>query len=237
MYSNVIDGNFTTNYTYTLFRAGKFVRVPSIFGDDTNEGTIFTPSAINNYTDMNQFLKNNFPRLTTGELAELDALYYQNTTTVHPGRGAFWRTAANAYGEMRYNCPGIFVSTALRNASVPSWNYHWDVLSPANAASGLGVTHTAESGSIWGTSGSPDSRLIPTIQAYWTSWIRTKDPNTYRLAGAPSWEQFGGDLLARLRFGNSTAGTGNTIVRMEGVPGDQKMRCQYLSSIGAKTSQ
>lgn len=32
MWSNVIDGNFTTDYTYNLFTQGNFVKVPSIFG-------------------------------------------------------------------------------------------------------------------------------------------------------------------------------------------------------------
>ena len=46
MYSNVIDGNFTQDYTYKLYDQGKFVKVPVIFGDTTNEGTIFTPSGL-----------------------------------------------------------------------------------------------------------------------------------------------------------------------------------------------
>lgn len=32
MYSNVIDGSFTTDYTYRLYNEGKFVKVPVIFG-------------------------------------------------------------------------------------------------------------------------------------------------------------------------------------------------------------
>lgn len=32
MWSNVIDGNFTTDYTYNMFSQGKFVKVPAIFG-------------------------------------------------------------------------------------------------------------------------------------------------------------------------------------------------------------
>ena len=32
MYSNVIDGSFTTDYTYKLYAEGKFVKVPVIFG-------------------------------------------------------------------------------------------------------------------------------------------------------------------------------------------------------------
>ncbi|TVY13631.1 Para-nitrobenzyl esterase, partial [Lachnellula arida] len=64
MWSNVIDGTFTPDYTYALFAAGRFVRVPVIFGDDTNEGTIFTPKNISSYPSMNSFLLNNFVRLT-----------------------------------------------------------------------------------------------------------------------------------------------------------------------------
>ncbi len=121
MYSNVIDADFTTNYTYALFAAGKFVHVPSIFGDDTNEGTIFTPTSTNDVTEMNNFLKDNFVKLSTTELAEIDSYYPQAGT--YSGKGDYWKAAANAYGEMRYNCPGIFVSSAIEGAGVESWNY------------------------------------------------------------------------------------------------------------------
>lgn len=32
MYSNVIDGDFTTDYTYNLYQQRKFIRVPTIWG-------------------------------------------------------------------------------------------------------------------------------------------------------------------------------------------------------------
>ena len=32
MYSNVVDGDFTSDYTYKLFAEGNFVKVPVIFG-------------------------------------------------------------------------------------------------------------------------------------------------------------------------------------------------------------
>jgi carboxylesterase type B len=32
MYSNVIDGDFTTDFTYRLYAQGKFIKVPVIFG-------------------------------------------------------------------------------------------------------------------------------------------------------------------------------------------------------------
>ena len=230
MYSNVIDGTFTPDYTYKLFAEGKFVKVPMIFGDDTNEGTVFTPSDINNYTQVNTFLKNNFAKLTAAQLAQIDHFYPK--AEQFSGRGAYWRTAANAYGEMRYNCPGIYLSSVATSNGLPSYNYHWDVLSAANAASGIGVPHTDESGSIWGTAGAPESALNPTIQAYWTSFIRTKDPNTHKLKSAPTWGKWDAAGMHRLHFVNDP-----TQVAMETVPADQKERCSYLSSIGGILGQ
>jgi hypothetical protein len=32
MYSNVVDGDFTTDFTYKLYEQGKFIKVPVIFG-------------------------------------------------------------------------------------------------------------------------------------------------------------------------------------------------------------
>lgn len=81
-------------------------------------------------------------------------------------------------------------------------------------------------------SSAPDSALIPTIQAYWTSFIRSKDPNTYKLAASPRWETFGAVDLKRVLFPNDPQE-----VRMESVPVDQRVRCAYLSGIGASIGQ
>ncbi|KAG4437930.1 hypothetical protein IFR05_006600 [Cadophora sp. M221] len=231
MWSPTIEGNFITDYTYNLFAQGKFVKVPSIFGDSSNEGTIFTPAKLNSTLDVHNFLGDNFPNLTEAQLAQIDVLYPK--AEQYPGKGMYWKTGANVYGEMRYNCPGIYVSSAIVERGMPSsWNYRWDVLSPSNAASGLGVTHAVTTASIWGTSTAPDSALTPTIQAYWTSFIRSKDPNTYKLATAPKWETFGTADFKRVLFANDVKK-----VAMESVPVDQMTRCKYLSEIGASIGQ
>ena len=108
----------------------------------------------------------------------------------------------------------------------------WDVLSPKNAANGLGVVHTAELQSIWGTSNAPDNASIPTIQAYWTSFIRTKDPNTYKLKSSPEWTTFNSTGMGRLHFPNDP-----TNVKMESVPADQRARCAFFQSIGPSAQQ
>lgn len=141
MWSNVIDGNFTTDYTYNLFSQGKFVKVPAIFGyvlqppvtssqlieanrDDTNEGTIFTPAQINSTTAMNSFLQDQFVKLTAADLDQIDQYYPE--AEQFPGKGTFWRAAANAYGEMRYICPGIYISSMVtEHGEEASYNYQY----------------------------------------------------------------------------------------------------------------
>jgi carboxylesterase type B len=138
MWSPVIDGNFTANYTYNEFAQGHFVKVPSIFGyvhthfhhrlkltmnsDDTNEGTIWAPGSLNSSTAMDNFLKDNFVNLTESDLEQINSFYPESQQ--FPGKGTFWEAGANAYGEMRYTCPGIYISTMISShGGTPSYNY------------------------------------------------------------------------------------------------------------------
>lgn len=100
------------------------------------------------------------------------------------------------------------------------------MLNSRDAISGLGVEHVGELGSIWG-GGTPTERpLVPTIQGYWTSFIRSKDPNTYRKAGSAVWGNFG-TSMSRLRFPNDPSKVG-----MEKIDPGLHAKCQYFASIG-----
>ena len=108
---------------------------------------------------------------------------------------------------------------------------------------GYGVSHTIELNAIWGPNntngGAPTSyyaggvnaHVVPIIQAYWTSFIRTYNPNTHRLSGTPTWEAWTVENRdRRLLFQTNTTA-------MEDVPLDQKARCAYLASIGLSLNQ
>ncbi|ELR02396.1 hypothetical protein VC83_02545 [Pseudogymnoascus destructans] len=229
MYSNVIDGpgGFTEDYTYNMYADGKFVKVPVIFGSVANEGTLFTPSKTDNVTDMTNFLKNNFAKLTTDQLNHIASLYPHDETK-YPGKGAWWRTAADAYGELRYNCPGQFMSQMFENHTdgTSNWHYSWDVIPPINTKSGMGAMHAATMYSIWNIATGKGAELNPTIQAYWTSFIRTKNPNHYRLPGTAEWGTFG-TAMDRMDFRNDPQN-----VSMEAVGASERTRCHYYSTIG-----
>ena len=89
----------------------------------------------------------------------------------------------------------------------------------------MGAMHASTMYSIWNISTGQGAELNPTIQAYWTSFIRTKNPNTYRLPGTVEWGTFG-TTMERLLFP-----TDPNNVTMEAVGAGEKTRCDYFSSI------
>lgn len=118
---------------------------------------------------------------------------------------------------------------------------HWNVLDPTLVEEGYGVPHTSEVNAIFGpenvNGGAPASytttnaAIVPVIQGYWTSFIRTFDPNTYSAPGAPVWQAWTqNDTFTRLLMQTNQT-------HMESVPNAQRDRCAYLSSIGLSLKQ
>ncbi|KAL4784263.1 Alpha/Beta hydrolase protein [Aspergillus varians] len=248
LYGPVVDGDLIPDYTYRMFEEGRFVKVPVIFGDVTDEGTVFVPANLNSIAAANTFLQAQFPRLTPQHLSRINEYYFRNinSSQLYPGATRYWHPVSKAYGELRYKCPGIAMSTAFTDAGVPNWNYHYSVQDPADEASGRGVWHVVEINAIWGldnvwwseTISSPppasyytsNAPIIPVMQGYWTSFIKSFNPNKYRYPGSPTWETWGGGGGERLFIR-----TGET--RMESIPGGQRKRCEYLISIGVELTQ
>lgn len=243
MWGPTIDGDLVPDYTYALFAGGRFVRVPAIIGDDTNGGTVFTPSGTATLAASNLFLHNQFPALTLAQLAAADALYPNPDAAACPAAGCYWRQVSNAYGEMRYMCPGLYISSALAAASAPSWAYRYNVEDPTQVAEGYGVPHTVEANAIFGplyyTSSPPASYLangtnaavVPVVQAYWASFIRSLDPSAHRLPGSARWDQWTPDGQERMLF--NTSG----VTLMETVDKDLRTRCSFWAANGVSIRQ
>lgn len=240
MYGPVLDYDFITDYTLSAYSRGQFIKVPAIYGDDTNEGPTFAPRSTSSYAQGNTFLQNNFPSFTLQQLQQIPKFYPVEGTPSFPNSGRFWRQIGNAYGELRYTCPGVFVSQQLADRKVPSWNYRWNVIDPEDNAEGLGVTHTVEIHAIWGPEntrnqspasyrlGGVNAPIVPVVQGYWTSFIRSFNPNQYKKEGTPTWEEWGEQR--RLMFQTNRT-------RMEEVSEEQKRRCEYLLSLGVDLKQ
>ena len=124
--------------------------------------------------------------------------------------------------------------------SIPNFLIHsYNVIDPQQEEEGFGVSHVIELHAIWGPAnagpGTPASyfttnaAIIPVMQGYWTSFIRTFNPNTHRAAGSPTWEPFGSTKSRILFETNHT--------RMETVPQDQAERCSFVSGIAIRNLQ
>ncbi|KAI1346036.1 vacuolar triacylglycerol lipase [Xylaria sp. FL0043] len=234
----VIDGDFVQNLTYDAFADGNFVKVPLIVGDDTNEGTIFTPQSASTIGASDSFLKSQFPYLTLEQLGKINSLYPNQDNASCPSAGCYWQQVSAVYGDMRYTCPGLFISSVMPK----SYSYRYNVEDPTQVAQGLGVPHTVEVNAIFGPDNVPgapasyfpggvNAAVVPVIQAYWTSFIRSFDPNKYRLNGSAHWDVWKDSKQDRLLF--ETGGK----TKMEVVDDAMQAKCNYFHSIGAAVRQ
>ncbi|KAF5027064.1 hypothetical protein F66182_833 [Fusarium sp. NRRL 66182] len=243
MWTVVLDNSLVPDVTYRLFEQGRFIQVPLITGDDTNGGTGFAPRNANTVQQSNDFLKSQFPFSTTEQLAQLQSLYPNQNDTC-PNRGCYWRQISDVYGDMRYMCPGLYISNSLvSNGVARSWNYRYNVEDPAQVAEGLGVPHVVENHAIFGpglTSSNPPASYLegqinapvaPVIQSYWTSFVRSLDPNTHRHPSSVKWEPWTAAGKQRVVF--ETGGE----TRMETPSQDLQKKCTYISSIGPSIRQ
>ncbi|KAL8688892.1 MAG: hypothetical protein Q9218_005309 [Villophora microphyllina] len=239
-YNPTLDHDFIPDYTLNLFSSGRFLKLPAIYGDVTNEGTIFVPRSTDTIDDSNTFLQAQFPLLNNTQQEWIQKSYPPTDQQFSGKSGKYWRSTADAYGEMRYICPGMFLNNVYAAHGIKgNWNYHYAVLDPGANKSGMGTPHVEELNAIWGAPpGSPPSyktvnaRAVSVLQHYWLSFIKTFDPNALRLEGTPVWEEWTSSAFSGSMMGSKRilfADGGNTTV-MESVEQAQWERCKVLTS-------
>ncbi|KAL8806816.1 MAG: hypothetical protein Q9182_001076 [Xanthomendoza sp. 2 TL-2023] len=250
-YNPTLDHDFIPDFTLNLFSTGRFLKLPAIYGDPTNEGTVFVPRNLETAEASNNWLQAQFPALNSTQKTWFQETYPPATTKPNYtlNTSIYWQSTAEGYGELRYICPGLFLNNIYNRYAVKgNWNYRYEVLDPENEKNGYGSPHVAEVNAIWGApAGSPPSykttnkNMIPMLQGYWTSFIRDLDPNTYRLPGTPTWEQWGtADFNDRASLGRRRIVFQNQAgkkTEMEEVSGKQWERCQKWSEWGISLAQ
>jgi carboxylesterase type B len=222
-----LDYDFIKNFTFNELQAGHFVQVPTIFGDTTNEGIIFTPSNIKTMPGAQQFVADQFPGINWREIRKAWGGPSKDSD-------AQWRQiASDVYGHIRYNCPTLNMSsTFAAKSSFPTWTYRWNVGS---------ASHVGELLPIWNNASSAAGVFI---QAYWASFIRSYDPNKhvadYLVAAggqsaselvSPVWDTHGSGDGQRLEFND-----GN-VVHMEAVSQTERNKCNVITSMGLVLKQ
>lgn len=246
-YNPTLDHDFIQAYTMDLFNSGRYLKLPAIYGDVSNEGTVFVPkNETGTVEESNAFLQAQFPLLNQSNFDTIQDLYpsENQSTSLYPkigNTGQYWRSTADAYGDQRYVCPGFFMNNvsahyASKNPTAGNWNYHYNVSDQNQLNEGIGVPHVAEQSAVWGVSNpasykTTNAPIIPLIQQYWISFIKTFDPNTLRLDGAPHWDDWGTPDIKggnRLLVNSPDANGRLSTTVMELVDDDYRYRCEKL---------
>lgn len=241
----VVDHDLIPDQLYKLFEQGRFVRVPTLVGDDTNEGTYFTPNCTS-ADQVKQFMKNNYPGLTPSQLdAIIKAYPLSSLQPLLPDHAPYYSVGSAAYGDSTFTCPGNTIASAMTRymGTNSVWNYRYNVADPVNEAEGLGVPHTWETEAIFGVGetggsgaasyapGGINANVVPLTMDYWISFVRSLNPNTYREAGSPEWENWRSSSLNGAGARRLRIMTNATV--MESVPNDMVERCSLWMELAS----
>ncbi|KAI0017585.1 putative carboxylesterase [Xylariomycetidae sp. FL0641] len=238
----LIDGGFVPAPQQDLFAAGRFVKVPAIVGDATNEGNVFAP----NLTSLDAFKdaqREQYANLSDVQIEWIAAAY--EPPVQWPQHALYFSLAAAAMGEAVFICPGQRINRDVAQYLAPNqtWNYRWNTTEDLARDMGYGAYHVSDSIAVFGPDpadivippedhsqagresfgysylpGGENAAIVPVLQHYFISFIKHLDPNVERYADAPLWEEWGtGDGQRLLIQTNETA--------MEDVPRDQVDRC------------
>ncbi|KAI1412657.1 alpha/beta-hydrolase [Hypoxylon sp. FL1857] len=247
-----IDGTLLRDLPYLQFSRGEYIDVPLIMGTTTDEGTVFASNASTS-DDMATFMQDNYPNLTSEQASSIVDQYPIDLMPAFPLHGPWFPSAAAAYGEATFICPATHVLSSYVSHlnTTRAWGYRYNVYDAINAAQGIGVPHIFESWAVYGPNsqmgigGAPESYysyaagVVHPVMDYWTSFVRTLDPNTLRTPGAPAWEAWGtgqGGRRLLMEAGDSgTAEMGN--FTMETVPSEQRARCEFWEGLVPATQQ
>lgn len=237
----VIDGVIWKDTLYNLYRKGKILDVPAIIGNDANEGSKFSPN-LSTKAEFQDFFENHigYSNLTDTQVEKiLEAYPVMPQITTH---GAYFPSISQLLADFVFLCPAYNMLESWAKYDSPSraWNYRYAVLDELATEAGLGTPHTFETEAIFGPgnavsiegdfNGAGESYstynapIVPVVQGYWISFVKSLNPNPYRASSAPVWRPFGSGIGDRIRIKtNDTA--------MEVVTRGEITRCALWDSL------
>lgn len=207
----VVDGDWIQKLTSIQLADGDFVHVPIISGANTDEGTHFGPTGIQNETQFLNYLTNgsaiapdpgiNLPDSFAQEILRA----YPDDPCVGIPAGLGCKRLNSTYGyEFRrtsaYAGDAVFIANrrltcqTWANASVPAYSFRFNTI-PSPMTPETGVSHFFEVAFVMNNvdgvgynanpfAGEPDSyrALSKLMSASWASFASDLDPNAFRAA-------------------------------------------------------
>jgi para-nitrobenzyl esterase len=208
----VVDGWVLPRSPQEAFAAGAISRVDLLVGLNGRELSAFRVGAAARQTPKTQ--NGGGARQAISRLAEAAAPLYGAWTDPaiawYLAKALIHRDAAidQASNDMLVACPLGAMATLSLASGQKAFVYRFDRTIPGKGAADLGAFHSLELPYVfrafedpswrWLPFTSADSRLSAAIQAYWTQFAKTGNPNS---AGLPNWPAWNNDHEPFLEMG------------------------------------
>jgi para-nitrobenzyl esterase len=199
-YTFALDGYALPEAPAALLAAGKLASVPTMIGTTSNEASLFSQKIpIARALAYDAIVAKLFP----GKARDVIAAYA-------PRSYASPKQAFDALvTDLVFTCPTRHAARAMREHQPNVYRYLFSHVTEQLRDKGLGATHTAELGFVFGTVSSPsdaERALTAAMLGYWAQFARSGDPNH---AGAPKWPAYDVARDTYLELGDTiTSGEG-----------------------------
>ncbi|KAK7461848.1 hypothetical protein VKT23_008278 [Stygiomarasmius scandens] len=227
----IVDRKVITDHPTRSIIRGDYANVPLIVGATSNE-------THGGGTDLSAALLSAYPLLDDRDIAEFEKVYPLSEFTSQTDR------VETATGESGLRCARESLGSLFLRRN-KAWTYRYNQPNPTQA--GTAVQHAAEnwmmfSGINTGTNGTGQFTPMTPVEnafaeeliAYWLSFVRSEDPNTFRLDKSPFWEDYAGEeqrIVLQQDPRNSTTTSGSF---MEAEPEEERERCAFVQSKSGK---
>ncbi|KAK4890533.1 hypothetical protein LTR27_010814 [Elasticomyces elasticus] len=201
-----VDGGFTRTSIQRALPAGQYVRVATIVGSNTDEGTTSAPSGVNETEELVDPVSRGFfrpRRLPNETVSTLIDLYPDNprlgcpynTGDIPLTPGTLDKKACSIFGDIVQIGPARMIAQNLAQDGVPVYRYRFNHLGYNTSIASRGITTGSELPYMFSNNVPEyawDQNLAYQMTAAWASFAHDLNPNVGKaVTGLPHWPRYG----------------------------------------------
>ncbi|KAK7471289.1 hypothetical protein VKT23_002697 [Stygiomarasmius scandens] len=233
IFAPVFDNNFFKMRPVEAFQTGQIAKVPVLFGSNTNEGATWSNGLrdANANTSMPNATEQTVYRFLQGQFATLTQESFDHALELYPlehYNNSLVLLGQQMYGEMRYICTALLVTSGIHGIGQPAYQYRYDnpvhgsnhaydlqAMFPANLQ---GITNLEDDSAV----------LFASMREYWTSFV---------IKGIPESQSSGVDWEASANASNGSPRIllHPGMIGMEGIYDQLDERCTLWHELSSET--
>ncbi|KAI9148222.1 LOW QUALITY PROTEIN: Lipase 1 [Paramyrothecium foliicola] len=204
-----IDGDFSRTSIQTALAKGEYVKVATIVGSNTDEGTTSAPKGTKTVQDVADAVREGFarprplPNKTVSALLELYPTDPRlgcpyNTGYISITNGEFDKLACSVFGDIVQVGPARMIAQSLASDGVPVYRYRFNHLPWNSSDVSRGISTGFEKRYVFSnplTDHPWDVNFAYEVSSAWISFVHDLDPSTGPV-GLPKWPQYGKEGLS-----------------------------------------